>query len=114
MLTLPSEFENRMRMLLGEAEYEEFRASYEKPRARGLRLNPLKLPAEWECSEGGNSGESGGDRPFDAQAAPGLSLGRSACKGTGDTGEFSSSSHSVGILWLLLSGGGEARQIAAA
>lgn len=61
MLTLPSEFENRMRMLLGEAEYEEFRASYEKPRARGLRLNPLKLPAEWECSEGGNSGESGGE-----------------------------------------------------
>ncbi len=61
MFTLPSEFENRMRALLGDAEYEEFHASYEKPRARGLRLNPLKLPAERECSESKNSEEEGSE-----------------------------------------------------
>ncbi len=70
MFTLPSEFENRMRALLGDAEYEEFRASYEKPRARGLRLNPLKLPAEWECSENKNPGEDGSetDHPMQRQS----------------------------------------------
>ncbi len=51
MFKLPSEFENRMRALLGETEYEAFRASYdEKERARGLRLNPLKIPKAWESA----------------------------------------------------------------
>lgn len=61
MFALPSEFENRMRELLGEAEYEEFRTSYEKPRARGLRLNPLKIPAEWEGSGNEKSVENGAE-----------------------------------------------------
>ncbi len=55
MFAFPPEFENRMRELLGDTEYAEFCASYDKPRAKGLRLNPLKLPAEWACFE--NPGE---------------------------------------------------------
>lgn len=38
---LPTDFEARMRRLLG-AEYEEFLASYERPRNLGIRFNPLK------------------------------------------------------------------------
>ena len=38
---LPAQFEERMRRLLG-AEFEEFLASYDRPRNVGLRLNPLK------------------------------------------------------------------------
>ena len=38
---LPQDFETRMKLLLGE-EYEEFTASYDRPRNVGLRLNPLK------------------------------------------------------------------------
>ena len=38
---LPALFENRMRELLQE-EYADFAASYDRPRAVGLRLNPLK------------------------------------------------------------------------
>ncbi|MBQ8586959.1 MAG: RsmB/NOP family class I SAM-dependent RNA methyltransferase [Oscillospiraceae bacterium] len=38
---LPEGFSQRMLRLLGE-EYEEFLASYERPRNTGLRLNPLK------------------------------------------------------------------------
>ena len=47
MFELPIEFQNRMRSLLGEAEYAEFASSYERERSRGLRLNPLKLPKNW-------------------------------------------------------------------
>ena len=42
---LPVEFENRMRTMLG-GEYEAFRAEYEKPHRRGVRLNTLKCDAE--------------------------------------------------------------------
>ena len=38
---LPTGFTDRMRRLLG-AEYEEFSASYDRPRNVGLRINPLK------------------------------------------------------------------------
>ncbi|MFQ7593137.1 MAG: RsmB/NOP family class I SAM-dependent RNA methyltransferase [Acutalibacteraceae bacterium] len=42
---LPLEFENRMRGMLG-GEYEVFRAEYEKPHRRGIRLNTLKCDAQ--------------------------------------------------------------------
>ncbi len=42
---LPQEFENRMRAMLGD-EYEMFRAEYERPPRRGIRLNPLKCGVE--------------------------------------------------------------------
>ena len=42
---LPLEFENRMRGMLG-GEYEAFRAEYEKPHRRGIRLNTLKCDAQ--------------------------------------------------------------------
>ncbi len=38
---LPEAFKKRMEILLGE-EYSDFLASYEKERAQGLRVNPLK------------------------------------------------------------------------
>ncbi|MBP3704399.1 MAG: hypothetical protein J6I98_02595, partial [Clostridia bacterium] len=44
-MELPAAFENRMREMLG-AEYEAFRASYEEPHKRGIRLNTLKCTAE--------------------------------------------------------------------
>ena len=37
----PELFEARMKSLLG-AEYDEFLASYDRPRNVGLRVNPLK------------------------------------------------------------------------
>ena len=40
----PQGFEEKMRRLLG-AEYDEFLASYDRPRQVGLRLNPLKCAA---------------------------------------------------------------------
>ncbi len=40
MISLPEQFENRMREYLGE-EYEIFLSSYDTPRATGLRFNPL-------------------------------------------------------------------------
>ena len=42
---LPAEFENRMRTLLGD-EFDEFAASYDGERYRGLRINALKMNAE--------------------------------------------------------------------
>ena len=39
---LPQGFPERMLHLLGEAEFAEFLASYERPRSAGLRLNPRK------------------------------------------------------------------------
>ena len=45
MLPLPEEFEKRMKAMLGEDEYEKFRSAFGRERARGLRLNPLKMPA---------------------------------------------------------------------
>ncbi len=46
-MKLPARFVDKMRDLLG-AEFEAFMASYESPRAFGLRINPLKLSsAEW-------------------------------------------------------------------
>ncbi len=45
MLPLPEEFEQRMKAMLGEDEYEKFRSAFGRERARGLRLNPLKMPA---------------------------------------------------------------------
>lgn len=48
MAWLPEKFLERMREMLGE-EYDEFLASYEKPRTFGLRVNTLKMtPAEFE------------------------------------------------------------------
>ena len=44
-MELPAAFEKRMREMLG-AEYEVFRASYEEPHKRGIRLNTLKCTAE--------------------------------------------------------------------
>ena len=41
---LPQEFLQRMARQLGP-ELEAFLASYDRPRAVGLRLNPLKAPA---------------------------------------------------------------------
>ena len=68
---LPNGFTERMRRLLG-AEYEEFSASYDRPRNVGLRVNPLKAqsltlpfpcePIAWE--------ENGYYLPQDAR--PGL------------------------------------------
>ena len=46
MLSLPEEFEKRMKAMLGEEEYEKFREAVGRERARGLRLNPLKMTAE--------------------------------------------------------------------
>lgn len=48
MISLPSEFEKKMKKLLGE-EYEEFLASYDQPRNFGLRVNVDKIsPEEFE------------------------------------------------------------------
>ena len=46
---LPQGFPERMLHLLGEAEFAEFLASYERPRSAGLRLNP-QAPAGWRFS----------------------------------------------------------------
>ena len=43
ILSLPEEFESRMKAMLGEEEYAEFLSAFERERSRGLRLNPLKL-----------------------------------------------------------------------
>ena len=43
ILSLPEEFETRMKAMLGEEEYAEFLSAFERERSRGLRLNPLKL-----------------------------------------------------------------------
>ncbi|MGG1551375.1 RsmB/NOP family class I SAM-dependent RNA methyltransferase [Paenibacillus ferrarius] len=40
---LPDKFVEKMKDLLGEAEFAQFLASYEEPRAYGLRANPLKI-----------------------------------------------------------------------
>lgn len=44
-MELPAAFEKRMQEMLG-AEYEAFRASYDQPHKRGVRLNTLKCDAE--------------------------------------------------------------------
>ena len=44
-MVLPSAFENRMKEMLG-AEYSAFRAMYEEPHKRGIRLNTLKCTKE--------------------------------------------------------------------
>ena len=44
MVNLPEQFVSRMREMLGEEELRAFLSSYERPIARGLRINPLKLP----------------------------------------------------------------------
>ena len=45
MVSLPREFEIKMKKLLG-AEYEEFLASYDRPRNFGLRVNVDKISTE--------------------------------------------------------------------
>ena len=57
---LPEQFCEKMRRLLGE-EYPEFLAALDRPRAVGLRLNPLKLrcavrPGEDAHAQGAGSG----------------------------------------------------------
>lgn len=48
MISLPDEFMNRMKLLLGD-EFEAFTACYENPRLRGLRVNTMKIsPEEFE------------------------------------------------------------------
>ena len=48
MVSLPIEFENKMKKLLGE-EYGDFLDSYDRPRNFGLRVNVDKIsPAEFE------------------------------------------------------------------
>ena len=48
MVNLPEEFEMKMKKLLG-SEYEEFLASYDRPRNFGLRVNVDKIsPDEFE------------------------------------------------------------------
>ena len=48
MVSLPREFEIKMKKLLG-AEYEEFLDSYDRPRNFGLRVNVDKIsPEEFE------------------------------------------------------------------
>ncbi len=44
-MKLPEKFEERMKGMLGE-EYDQFAASYEKPRTWGLRVNTLKITPE--------------------------------------------------------------------
>ncbi len=44
-MTLPKEFEERMRGLLGD-EYEAFSSSFDTPPVRGLRVNTLKMSVE--------------------------------------------------------------------
>ena len=44
MIHLPEQFVNRMRKMLGEEELRAFLSSYDRPMARGLRVNPLKCP----------------------------------------------------------------------
>lgn len=44
-MVLPEAFEKRMKKMLGE-EYDVFRASYEEPHKRGIRLNTLKCTKE--------------------------------------------------------------------
>ena len=44
---LPGGFAAKMRELLGE-EWEEFFKSYDREKAQGLRLNPLKAAGEQE------------------------------------------------------------------
>ena len=39
---LPNEFINRMKQMMEPQEYESFAASYDRPRAQALRINPLK------------------------------------------------------------------------
>lgn len=42
-MKLPADFLTKMKNLLGEAEFEEFMESYDKPRYYGLRVNTLKV-----------------------------------------------------------------------
>ncbi len=71
---LPNLFEQRMQSLLG-AEYEDFLASYDRPRNVGLRLNPLKTETPPELSQFGLSpipwAENG--YYYDPNTRPGLS-----------------------------------------
>lgn len=59
MILLPDDFKKRMKQMLRE-EYGAFLAAYEKPRFRGIRLNPLK------CTEPVLRGAL----PFAAEPAP--------------------------------------------
>jgi len=45
-IALPDTYVEQMRALLGEQEASEFLASFNAPRAYGLRLNPLKLSSD--------------------------------------------------------------------
>lgn len=78
---LPPAFLQRMRALLGPAEFEAFVASYRKPRTHGLRVNTLKIapdelvrrlglslaPVPW-CPEGFSCDEAAqpGKHPYHA------------------------------------------------
>ncbi len=44
-MTLPTEFENRMKALLGD-EYEDFSRTFDEPPVRALRVNTLKMSVE--------------------------------------------------------------------
>lgn len=45
MVELPAAFAVRMRRLLGETAFEKFSEAYAAPMRRGVRANPLKMPA---------------------------------------------------------------------
>ncbi len=45
-MKLPLDFLNKMKTLLGEAEYSDFLESYSEPRFYGLRINTLKIDVE--------------------------------------------------------------------
>lgn len=45
-MKLPVEFLNKMKLLLGAEEFEEFLKSYDMPRFYGLRVNTLKISVE--------------------------------------------------------------------
>ncbi len=42
-MELPQAFRDRMKRMLGEEQYRRFLASYDRPRALSLRVNPLKI-----------------------------------------------------------------------
>ena len=45
MKQLPVEFENRMKLLLGD-EFEDFKKSYDESPVRAFRVNTDKIPVE--------------------------------------------------------------------
>ena len=71
---LPELFLKRMQLLLG-SEYDDFLASYARPRNVGLRFNPLKTDALPPLAEFGLTPVPWAENGYyyDAQTRPGLS-----------------------------------------